>query len=83
MDGVHHQEVTELAGLGAFGAHKRNIGRDIMRAMELEDIKIPKPVAMPVPIGHSSAALGFAGCVGWRPPPGGDRVGRVRCIWRP
>ena len=40
----------QLAGLGAFGAHKRNIGRDIMRVMELEDIKIPKPVAMPVPM---------------------------------
>ena len=36
LDGVHHQEVTELAGLGAFGAHKGNIGRDIMRLMEFE-----------------------------------------------
>lgn len=50
LDGVHHQEVTELAGLGTFGAHKGNIGRDIMRLMELENIKIPKPVSMSVPM---------------------------------
>ena len=31
LDGVHHQEVTELAGLGTFGAHKSNIGRDTTR----------------------------------------------------
>ena len=50
LDGIHHQEVTDLAGLGTFGAHKGNIGRDLMRPMELEDIKISKPVAMSVPM---------------------------------
>ena len=57
LDGVHHQEVTELAGLGAFGAHKSNIGRDIMRLMELENINIPKPVAMSVPMRDTRTNL--------------------------
>ncbi len=48
LDGLQHEEIAQLASLGATGAWMGNVGRDLMRRVS-KDVPLPEPTMLSVP----------------------------------